>query len=517
MLSPHLTDLGVPIVCVPAAPRLSAEQEQQQQQQKEQEQEMEDETDDYRREKYSRAEEYGKAWELASLALPPSESVQGFFPASDFSVHRSFLDKRGPLHWPPYVQFSSDHTHPRWRFQGHHRLKNVIVLMEWSPNVDTTCTSSGTGGVGAAAMAMAALSDGQRHRLNHVFQMYDAEGRSHLSEDRLRLILADMGLDPERDESDRIAIESLFTSLRAAGGTNIDPVDRSLRVPAFEFLRIMQAQEFLCGEAGRYWVALSLREAESLRGAMHAAMDADKALISGKRVSVGLRIGDMLLDSLGASQADGTAAAYPPPPRQQLHCAVQAWRLIDCQTAFSSYQCRLLLRILRTDSCDDRRRWVNDTASCRRRPQTKIEQLRGTGLPTVLRVEDEYHVLVQSATVWRLSVEMSRRQLGTHDLFHAFNGTRNGLLSCGELGAGLKWLGLQVTESDLHSALSGLDTEYADAARTTAQMWGHCCAVLSRATFIRIPARTQFTRTFCGKCVCVCAALPLAARIVSSP
>ena len=29
----------------------------------------------------------------------------------------------------------------------------------------------------------------------------------------------------------------------------------------------MQAQDFLRGETGRYWVALSLREAESLRGA----------------------------------------------------------------------------------------------------------------------------------------------------------------------------------------------------------------------------------------------------------
>lgn len=228
-----------------------------------------------------------------------------------------------------------------------------------------------------------------------------------------------MGLAPERDDSERQAVELLMSALRAGGSTNVDPTTNQLRVPTFEFLRVMQAQEFLRGEAGRYWVALSLREAESLRGAIHAAMDADKALIEGKAAAVGLRIGDLLLDSIGPSQLDGSAAPYAPPPRQQLHSAVQALRLIDTQHAFNSYQCRLLLRMLRLDACEDRRRWVNDTASCRRRPQAKIEQLRGTGLPTVLKVEDEYHLLVQSATVWRIAHEMNRRQLGRPPQRHA--------------------------------------------------------------------------------------------------
>ena len=120
--------------------------------------------------------------------------------------------------------------------------------------------------------------------------MYDVEGRAALSEARLRLVLADMGLDAENDETERLAIDRLVHSLRAAGGQNIDPSDGSLRIPAFEFLRVMQAQEFMQGEAGRYWVALSLAEAEALRGAMHASNDADAPLIGGKRVAVGLRV-----------------------------------------------------------------------------------------------------------------------------------------------------------------------------------------------------------------------------------
>ena len=61
---------------------------------------MEEEDEDFKREKYTREEEYGKSWELHTLAQHPSESVQGFYPASEFSVHRSFMEKRGPLQWP---------------------------------------------------------------------------------------------------------------------------------------------------------------------------------------------------------------------------------------------------------------------------------------------------------------------------------------------------------------------------------------------------------------------------------
>ena len=96
-------------------------------------------------------EEYGKSWDLASLASPPSESLQGFFPAAEFAVHRSFMEKRGPLHWPNYVQLSADHTHPRWRFHAHHRLKNVIVTMEWTP--DAEVARQWGSGLGGGAMA----------------------------------------------------------------------------------------------------------------------------------------------------------------------------------------------------------------------------------------------------------------------------------------------------------------------------------------------------------------------------
>ena len=71
----------------------------------------------------------------------------------------------------------------------------------------------------------------------------------------------------------------------------------------------MQAQHFLRGDVGRYWVALSLREAETVRGALHVAIDDDAPLVPGSRCGVGLRIDEMLLDAVGAAQLDGSAEA----------------------------------------------------------------------------------------------------------------------------------------------------------------------------------------------------------------
>jgi len=290
---------------------------------------------------------------------------------------------------------------------------------------------------------------------------YDAEGRGALGEQRLRTILSDMGLEPETVAAEKLAIEALFSSLRASGAMNCDPSNGELRVPSMEFLRVMQAQEFLVGEMGRYWVALSLREAETLRGALHAAMDGETALVPNSKVAVGLRIGDLLLDAVGGAKGDtdGRPDDYHQPPRLQLQSAVQAFRLIDCQHAFSHAQTRLLLRMLRADAPEDRKRWVVDTSACRRRPQARIENMRGSGLIQILTVEDEYHLLVHAAHVWRIKHELRRKQLGVHDIFFAFNQTRNGLLSCGELGAGLTWLGLPFGESELIALLKGLDKD----------------------------------------------------------
>ena len=451
------------------------EQEKQREQERQVEQEEPDEPDEFKRDKYVRDDEPARVWSLSSLTLPPdfassggaagtstgtTGTAQGFFPASRFVSHRSHLDKRGPLHWPDYVLLSSDHTSPRWRYDSHRRLKNILVTMEWVPDVDAVSPLTAHLVDGLPAAGGAELSETQEARLRRVFELNDPRGRGALNESALLTVLADMGLRPDQHADDRAAVDELFTSLRAAGGGGHD-ADVELGEDAF--LTLMQSQRFVPGEAGRYWVALSLREAESLRGAMHVAMDLGIPLVSGGRVAVGLRAHGVLLDAVGAegpriNLAAGGMLAFPPSPRQQMHSAMQAYRFVDCQLGFEEADARLLLRMLRADTCEQRKKWFVDTCACRRRPQGKLERMASAGgIATVLEVEDEFHLLVQAATMRTVSAELTRRTLGSHDVFHCFNLARNMMLSVGELGAGLAWLGMELDEAQLHDVVRGLD------------------------------------------------------------
>jgi len=378
------------------------EKEQQQQQQKEQEQETE-EPDVFVKEKYAREDEHPKTWPIAALNSRPSEK-QGFWPASDFAVHRSFLEKRGPLQWPDEIFFSSDHTHPRWRFSSHRRLKNLIVLMEWIPDVSALAVMS----TANDGVKVPPLIESQKARLQRIVAMYDAEARGALTEAHLRRVMGDLGLQPDADERDSAAIEGLLEGLRGTKGV--------AEASETQFLKLMQAQHFLRGERGRYWVALSLNEAESLRGVIHMSADQGQSIVPGARCAVALRVHTCLLDSLGGSP-QGVLQPFQPPPQLQLKSALAAYRFMDCQTAFSPSECRALLRTLRGESCENRRRWFVETCACRRRPQGKLERLRRSGIDIVLSLEDEYHLLMQSAAQWRWANEMETRKLGVHDLY----------------------------------------------------------------------------------------------------
>ena len=94
-----------------------------------------------------------------------------------------------------------------------------------------------------------------------------------LPETALRRILIDLGMRPEEDTRDAEAVEGFVNELRRDGGVGSVSPDGSLTVSADAFCELMRTQTFLRGESGRYWVVLSLLEAESLRGCLHLAMD----------------------------------------------------------------------------------------------------------------------------------------------------------------------------------------------------------------------------------------------------
>ena len=255
---------------------------------------------------------------------------------------------------------------------------------------------------------------------------------------------------------------------------------------------MLHAQEFLRGEAGRYWVALSLREAESLRAAMHVALDSGRPLVAPAAGAAGVGVALRLIDPLGQDLrieavgplASGAAAAaakaakagggqgggvggvvdyrgiYPEPPRLQLGSAVQAYRFMDSQLAYLEPHVRLLLRMLRPDATDARRRWFTDVHGCRRRPPLRADRVRAGGLESLFGVPDEFGIVLRHAMQWRLGREMAARELGTHEVHAAFNARQDGLLTCAELSAGLEWLGMAAAnEAEVHALMRALDAD----------------------------------------------------------
>ena len=246
---------------------LEQEKEQEHEHEQEQEQEMHvekqtqetpeevEEPEEPERQKYVRDDDMPRGWALDSLCLPPEFSTaslagtsegstgtaQGFFPAARFEVYgdRRPAASRGPLNWPDYCLLSSDHTSPRWRFESHRRLKNIVVVMEWVPDAraaEAARRRQAADSDGLPAARGAALNDGQAARIARVFEMHDMEGAGSLSEGQLLSVLSDMNIRPDMDEDERIATDEALAQIRP------EKSEHGAWILPEHFLRLMSSQ-----------------------------------------------------------------------------------------------------------------------------------------------------------------------------------------------------------------------------------------------------------------------------------
>ena len=305
------------------------------------------EVDEFRREKYARDDEHeGVAAHRARRAAKPMADPRsagrrraGFYPASEFAVHRSLLGGNdGGLHGAVAAAFVGAHA-PALAVHLAPPPEECDRRDEWAPP-----------GAPPPAVALLPPTEAQHAKLRRARELYDREGAGKLGAAALGHALTDaLGLLPEDDE-ERAAAAKLSANGAAAQ----------------EVQRLLHEKPFLRGADGRYWVALSLREAESLRGALHICQDEGRPVAAG--ANVGLRLGTTLLDGVGG----GGGGAYAAPRRLQLESAVHAFRFIDCQPSYTPPQCRLLLRMLVADPPEARARWFADVCACRRRPQKQL-------------------------------------------------------------------------------------------------------------------------------------------------
>jgi hypothetical protein len=116
------------------------EQEQAQEKEKEKEEEKVDEIEDedFLKQNYSRDDEDPVPWRINELSKVPNLGKTNFFPMADLAMHKTGLGSKisESLHFPEYMWMSKNHFKLEWTWlKTLRRLKNVIVVMEYKPQV----------------------------------------------------------------------------------------------------------------------------------------------------------------------------------------------------------------------------------------------------------------------------------------------------------------------------------------------------------------------------------------------
>jgi hypothetical protein len=208
-----------------------------------------------------------------------------------------------------------------------------------------------------------------------------------------------------------------------------------------ELKRVIRQKNIYALQNGRYYVGVSLAEAESIRVAMHFS-DCDERsngdIVKFKNVQVALRIA-------GGTLLEGSRR-YAPAGVFQGATAEQCFRFLDSQLDFEEREVSLLLRALQEAPCDKRAAFFDAVRNCRRRPRIPWQE---TPLAKALTTADEFHLLASRALTARVRAQLKRKRMRLLDCFRAFDVERAGSLLYESLYGGLSWLGVELSPTQM--------------------------------------------------------------------
>ena len=207
------------------------------------------------------------------------------------------------------------------------------------------------------------LTREQESGLSSAFALFDDAGLGRLDESQLREVLRSADACVGGDER---ALARLARSIaaRASGGPDAGVTLEDLK-HAVKNSNIYALQD------GRFYVALSLAEAESLRAAMHASKrslldgSGDGALVPFHNAELGLRLA---APGGGGALLEATAG-YRPAELFQAATATQCFRFLDSQMDFEDHEVSLLLRALQSSPREHRAAFFESVKAVRRRPR----------------------------------------------------------------------------------------------------------------------------------------------------
>jgi Ca2+-binding EF-hand superfamily protein len=349
-----------------------------------------------------------KQQEMKKSGLPAVPSWEKYFyPATSFTVKNYLFSRAIGLEFPDYLLISKNYYEKAWSLKTHRRLKNVIVTMDFVPSKSALREVAAVG---------KPITEEQEKILKRAFVGANSNSSGAISVTELKEVLRAVDVDVDGEDGDRF-----FDQMPDIQG----------RVITFDELKHYLTQRmFYRVQAGRYYVALSLFEAECMRAVMH--QQSALPLVPGKDCTVALRTEKITLDA---------TYGYEPAQSFQDSTAQACFRFIDSQVNYQPRELTLLVRSLQMNDLERRYNFFVEVRSNRRR---KDIDPATTALSKVFITADEHHLLNYKIAAGRITALLKTRGMYPRDAFVAIDRDRDGLLNADDLIRGLKWLGLEL-------------------------------------------------------------------------
>jgi Ca2+-binding EF-hand superfamily protein len=387
-----------------------------------------------KKKKYSRDDEDPIPWKVDTLSFskedakaedPVQPFQKYFYRASQFSVKNYMFAKAISVEFPDYLLVSRNHYERKWSLKTHRRLKNVIVLMDFFPSKSQLQEIAAVG---------KPFTIEQENVLRRAFLGASNDksgGASAISVTELKEVLMAVDVDVDGEDGDRF-----FAQL---------PDLHSGTITFDELMHYLTQRMFYRVQAGRFYVALSLFEAECMRAVMH--QQSGLPLLPGKETAVALRTERTTLDA---------TYGYDPAQSFQDSTATACFRFIDSQVNYQPRELTLLLRALQNNDLEKRYNYFVEVCSNRRRKQ--VDPVT-TSLSKVFITADENHLLNFKIASGRITALLKSKGMYPRDAFSAIDRDRDGLLNMEDLQRGMDWLGLKLDPALVSGFMKELDKD----------------------------------------------------------
>jgi len=459
--------------------RLDSEQEREQEQEQEKEirskREQEIEIEKFVDREYTRSDEAQRSWHISNLMEPPKPHEDGeaygsggghpFFPLREFKLRYG-----EPLKYPDFLGASRNYFNPTWT--GLRRVKNVVMVLEYAPEPSKLSLRS------PELTFKDSVLDEEKSLQSYykAFTLFSSTNASLSASSTLGL--------PELQAAIRAAADVILEDAQVQ--RLLDDFGNGKEVDREGLKRILTSGRVREVEEGRFFVALSLAEAETVRRIIHMQRDGEGLLASSsgnakiKQSNVQCALRYIPMQTLGAGQQEkselmtavdasktcglvfdasrgwriGTEPHTGVSPYQRL-ASHASFRFLDCAQHYNEHALNVLVRCLQRDHVHTRELFFQSTIGARRRLERKWQE---TPLAKVFTMANEWALLKHHAQAVFIRKALSQRGLTLWEAFTAFDFDDNGVLTPAEFFGAMRFLGLpDVTPDDVVDMVEAAD------------------------------------------------------------